>query len=227
MSGKDFIPSKDQTFLEWLLNLLNYIIAGGLARFGLPDAPFNKLKEEAADFEAKFKLAEAPTTRTKLTVEAKTIARKLAEKDTRAFVREFLVNNSLVSDVDRDGMGLPIHKTTRSPSKVATSYPVGRADTSMLRQITLYFADQHAEDSARAKPDGQRGAVIRYVKRHVGDPVPVNISELVNSVFDTHSPYLFRFEGAESGLVFYFALSWENTRGEQGPWSPILSAIIP
>jgi hypothetical protein len=31
----------------------------------------------------------------------------------------------------------------------------------------------------------------------------------------------------QRGKTVYFALRWENTRGEKGPWSEIMSAIIP
>jgi hypothetical protein len=31
----------------------------------------------------------------------------------------------------------------------------------------------------------------------------------------------------DRGKKLYFALRWENTRGEKGPWSEIHSTIIP
>jgi hypothetical protein len=35
------------------------------------------------------------------------------------------------------------------------------------------------------------------------------------------------FENDQRGKTVYFALRWENTRGEKGPWSAIQIAIIP
>ncbi|MDR2064240.1 MAG: hypothetical protein LBP85_00815, partial [Prevotellaceae bacterium] len=37
------------------------------------------------------------------------------EKALRQAVKEYLTNNHLVSDEDRDGLGIPIHKTTHTP----------------------------------------------------------------------------------------------------------------
>lgn len=35
------------------------------------------------------------------------------------------------------------------------------------------------------------------------------------------------FDENQRGKTVYFALRWENTRGEKGPWSQIVSSIIP
>jgi hypothetical protein len=59
-------------------------------------------------------------------------------------------------------------------------------------------------------------------------PAPtVDWKELIHSSFDTHTPLRLTFDGTERGKTVYFALRWENTRGEKGPWSEIMSAIIP
>jgi hypothetical protein len=51
--------------------------------------------------------------------------------------------------------------------------------------------------------------------------------ELTHSNVDTNSPFTLSFENDQRGKTVYFALRWENTRGEKGPWSGIASAIIP
>jgi hypothetical protein len=35
------------------------------------------------------------------------------------------------------------------------------------------------------------------------------------------------FEGHDRGKTLYYALRWENTRGEKGPFSPIAAVIVP
>ncbi|MDR1156180.1 MAG: hypothetical protein LBL04_15855 [Bacteroidales bacterium] len=51
-------------------------------------------------------------------------------------------------------------------------------------------------------------------------------ADLVHSVFATRSPHTFQFD-LSAGKCFYCCLRWENTRGEKGPWSEIMSAIVP
>jgi hypothetical protein len=61
----------------------------------------------------------------------------------------------------------------------------------------------------------------------VSDVPILDADELVHSSFDTHTPFKLKFNGHERGKTVYFALRWENTRGEKGPWSAVISAIIP
>jgi hypothetical protein len=59
------------------------------------------------------------------------------------------------------------------------------------------------------------------------DTPPDSLKDLVNSSFDTHTSFTFEFRGDERGKTVYFCLRWENTRGQKGPWSKIVNAIIP
>jgi hypothetical protein len=56
-----------------------------------------------------------------------------------------------------------------------------------------------------------------------GSPAPFAFKP----AFDTRSPYTFRFEENQRGQTVFFCLRWENTTGQKGPWSEIVSAIIP
>jgi hypothetical protein len=59
------------------------------------------------------------------------------------------------------------------------------------------------------------------------DTPPVNWDALTHSSFDTHTPFRLTFGGDQRGKTLYFALRWENTTGEKGPWNEIQNAIIP
>jgi hypothetical protein len=93
----------------------------------------------------------------------------------------------------------------------------------MIRRLTIHFYDQGSVKS-KAKPAGQHGAEIRWA---ILDTPPVDVKELIHSSFDTRTPFTLEFEGHECGKTVYFCLCWENTRGEKGPWSKIVSAVIP
>jgi hypothetical protein len=122
-----------------------------------------------------------------------------------------------------DDLGLPIHKSGRTPSPIAVSYPGFDIDSSTIRRLLVDFYDQGSKTS-KAKPAGQHGAEIRWV---ISDTPIVDVAGLLYSLFDTHTPFSFGFLGSQRGKTVYFALRWENTCGEKGPWSKIQSAIIP
>jgi hypothetical protein len=141
----------------------------------------------------------------------------------REFYTGFLKSNPLVTDTDLNAMGLPTrHSGGHHPAPVATTYPDFDIDSSLIRHLTVHFYDQGSK--SKAKPAGQHGAEIRWA---ILDAMPVDVSALTNSSFDTRTPFTLEFEGHQRGKTIYFSLRWENTRGEKGPWSEIQSAIIP
>jgi hypothetical protein len=209
-------------FAVWATNFLSYLFKS-YERFNIPLAVYTGLEELKEDFAEKLAAAEAPETRTKLTITAKNEARKLFEAKLQQDVNEYLTYNHLVTNEDREGMGLPVHKTSRTPAPVATTYPDCEIDTTMIRRLGIhYFNPGH--EKFKAKPPGQHGAEIRWAPLKTP---PTRIEELVHSSFDTRTPLILEFGEEERGLMVYFCLRWENTRGEKGPWSPIKSAIIP
>jgi hypothetical protein len=221
----DFIPKNDRSFLTWLINLISYIFNGGALRFGVPNEEFDRLKNGTDDFEQKLNVADDPSTRTKAAIQAKKDSRMVVEKVARLFVKRFLNNNPLVTNADRDNMGLPIYKESRSPAPTPTVKPDFSIEPSGGSRLEIHF---HAHDADReqrnAKPAGVHGVEIAWA---ILDEAPKSYADLVHSAFDTRSPYIFQFDLADAGKRAWFCLRWENTRGEKGPWSEIQSAIIP
>jgi hypothetical protein len=221
MANQDYLPGADRDLLTWVTNFLKYL-ATMFLRINFPEDVYHQLSAHRNDFAAKLEIADDPSTRTKPTVQAKNTSRKTLVAAIRQAVKEYLTNNHLVTDADRDGLGLPVHKTTRTPAPVAVTYPGFDVDSSTIRRLTVHFYDQG--NRAKAKPAGQHGVEIRWT---ISDTPVVNVDDLIHSSFDTRTPFTLEFTGDQRGKTVYFCLCWENTRGEKGPWSEIESAIIP
>ncbi|MDR2628248.1 MAG: hypothetical protein LBC40_09470 [Dysgonamonadaceae bacterium] len=217
-----YLPNNDREFLSWVINFLKQL-SQSLARFTFPADEYQKLSAQRTDFSQKLEIAEEPSTRTKPSVLAKNISRKLLEKTIQQDVKEFLMFNRNVTDEDREDLGLPIYKTTRTPSAVAKDAPDVDVDSSIIGRLIFHFFEK-GNSHKRGKPDGQHCAEIAWV---LSDTPPVRWEELIHSAVDTNSPFTLQFENDQRGKTVYFALRWENTRGEKGPWSQIYSAIIP
>jgi hypothetical protein len=221
MSNSDFLPRKEAEFYRWVVVFFTYLVAN-LTRFGLSSTIISPLQSLRDDFMTKYTAATTPSTRTKATVLAKNNAMKVLKEALRAFIREYLTFNHLVTDVDRDNLGLPIHKTDRTPIPVPTTYPWFTVDSSIIRVLVIYF--RSAKGGILAKPFGVHGAEIKW---GISDTPIINPEDLPHSSFDTRSPFRLEFSGEERGRTVWFCLRWENTKGEKGPWSEIVSAIIP
>jgi hypothetical protein len=220
MLKKDFLPKKDSDFLSWVISFLGYL-ASILPRISFPESVYTELVALRDAFAQKLTIADTPATRTKLTVQAKNTARTALEKRIRLVVKEYVNYNHMVTDEDRDGLGLPIYKDKRTPAPVAEKAPVLIVSAAGPRQVRFDFG---ATKDVKAKPEGQHGAEITSV---ISDTKPAEIEDLTRSSFDTNSPLILTFKESERGKTLWFAARWENTSGEKGPWSEIESTIIP
>jgi hypothetical protein len=222
MSNPDYIPHKDKDFLQWVINLIAALFKI-IDRIGFPQDVYQALAALRNTFVEKFGIAEAPETRTEITITSKANARKELEKALRQAIGEYINHNHLVTDEDREAMGLPVYKSGRTPSPVATSYPDFDVYSGTIRRLGVEFYDQ-GQKKSKAKPAGQHGAEIKWGIR---DTPPASINDLTNSAFDTRTPFTLEFDETQRGSTVYFCLRWENNVGVKGPWSEIQSAIIP
>ncbi|MDR1561791.1 MAG: hypothetical protein LBS54_01720, partial [Dysgonamonadaceae bacterium] len=136
-------------------------------------------------------------------------------------IKVYIINNPDVTDKQLADMGLPIYKTTRTPSKVETRSPYMKVILTEPRVLTVEF---YESEDKKAKPEGQRGVKFVYI---LSDERPTDISQLINSESDTRTPVNLSFTEEERGKTLWFAARWENTRVKYGPWSEIFSAIVP
>jgi hypothetical protein len=194
---------------------------GGIGRFVAPDSPFDRLKKSFEAFADKFNLVSDPSTRTRPAIIAKNEAKKAFVSEMRVFAKGYLTYNPTITNAEREEMGLPVHKSGRSKNQDPTIVP--KLDPNILRghRVVANFHDLNTVGTA--KPYGMIGAVIAYA---ILDSQPV-IADLTNFVLATRTPYTFKFTDADSGKTVYMAVCWQNMKGHRGPWSDIVSVVIP
>jgi hypothetical protein len=190
---------------------------------GIPPAEYELLQAQGNTFKTALSLIEDVDTRTRTNIREKNDARKALESHVRSVVSEFMAHSTRLTNKQREMLGIPIYKKTRTPAPVAETYPDFDLDTNMLRRIKIHFYDK-GKKKTKAKPEGQHGAEIRYA---ILEAEPKDVMQLNHSLFDTHTPFTLEFIDADRGRKVYLALRWENTRGEKGPWSPFANAVIP
>jgi hypothetical protein len=222
MSGSDYLPKNDGKLLDWMIQFLNFL-STAMERFGFPSEVFNRLKTLLNDFEHKLEVAESPESCTPTNIRRKNTAKATLKSTIRQTVKEYLAYNHNVTDDDRVGLGIPIHKKTHTPAPVADAAPDFDIDSGTVYRLIIYFFESGGSHR-KAKPAGQHGAEIAW---EISDTPIIEVSKLTHSSFDTRTPCILEFEGNQRGKTLYLALRWENTRGLKGPWSPIRSEIIP
>jgi hypothetical protein len=220
---RDFIPTNDAVFDNWQKNLLEQLGAEGvLKKWDIPQEAFENLLPKEVEWGVRYEAAKNPKNRTQVQITAKIEARKNYEDVLRIFIKGYVTYNPKVTDDERELLGLPVHKKGRTPAPIPKRYPLFKIDSSVIRRLDVYFYDDVNE--RRSKPEGVHGAEISWDFSDVPVEDP---DKLVHSRFDTASPYTIEFNGEDRGRTVYIALRWENTRGEKGPWSEIITAIVP
>ncbi len=217
----DYIPQNDAEFNLWQSNLVS-ITEPNLTDWGISTDDFTALQTLQSAWTTTFGKASNKQNRTSADVQAKDDAREDYEKQLRIFVAQWLASNTSVPDSERERMGLTVRSGTRTAAPVPSTSPVGTIDFSVRLQHTIHFFDE-ATPTTRAKPAGVHGCQI-WMKID-GDP-PADASELSFLATDTRTPYTRTFDGQYAGKTVYYRLRWVNTRGEAGPWSSIISAIV-
>ena len=151
----------------------------------------------------------------------KDIQRTSSEGIIRPLIAQWQANPA-VTDALRALLGLTVRKTTHTASPVPTTRPALNADTSQRLQITLQFQD--AASKSKAKPPGVRGCQIW---EQIGGTAPLDLTGMTYFGTATRTPGILPFPAADAGKTVYIIARWENTTGQTGPLSEVLSVVVP
>jgi hypothetical protein len=222
--GKDYVPGKDADFDPWFKNLVDFVDARCTGPnpdwTHIPNEARMELRNAYETWHAAYVKTLVP--HTPVDTLAKNEARDAATAVLRPFVRIYL-HCKPVTDPQRLAMGVNNWDTERTSINEPPDYPDYEIrHNKNNRQLEIHFKPQGTE--SKAVPYGYQGAVISTA---VLDHVPTSVKELTETVLATASPYVMEYEEADRGKTAYFSLQWQNEKGQKGPPSDILSAIIP
>jgi hypothetical protein len=154
---------------------------------------------------------------------------KGVEKELIPLLRDLatmLKGNKLVLDADLAAMHLPKRPTHEPhPSPVADLPPMVEISPLESNRLKIIFRPEgEGTEHKKAKPKGQHGVEIKW---GFFDEAVKRQDELPNSLFDTNSPYILKFNLDDAGKAVSIALRWENNVGVKGPWGPIMKVVVP
>jgi hypothetical protein len=247
----EYIPAKDAEFDDWLAFLVEYV---GSKRGGptpawthIPDAAYTALSDAYnAWYTAYLKMREPHT---KVDTEAKNNAKAAAKAVVRPFVNQYL-RFPPVTNEDRTAMGIPNRDVTPTPIPPPEDQAEALVSFPGIHLIELKIQPVPAPASSANKSDygvriyyGVMGTVefgqspnslgaSPSAKLPAADKfrlaaAPASGDDLPHSVFTRRAKHRFDFPEEDRSKTVYFCLRYENSKGQSGPWGPILSAVIP
>ena len=132
------------------------------------------------------------------------------------------MHNPQVTDADRKSMGLPVYDRKPTPVTPPTTRPEIEVRFTQIMEHFLHVRDSESKSSA--KPPHVIGFEIW---RRVGGDTEPTYDEMQFVEMATRSPHLVQYGAADRSKTVSYASRWVNSRGEKGPWSEIVSAIVP
>lgn len=222
MASKNYIPTKDADFANWLANLASYV-ATNYTALGLTVAQSEALAADKGEFDTAYNahLVEIQTAKSKR--QAKSERRDAAEATVRTLVK-LMQANPAVTDVQRQAMNITVPDPTKTPAPPPTTYPVPQVKDIESLEHTLLVTDSATAD--RAKPDGVRGTEVWMTILAPGQPLPVDPSDLTLVDVTSTGKVVQAFAGADANKTAVYRMRYVNTRNERGPWGPQVSATI-
>lgn len=217
----DYIPKTDAEFNVWQFNLIQILLDNATA-WGIPEEVIASLIAAQARWATAYNKASNKQNRTAADVITKNEAGDDFTKAIRDTVQQWLVRNPKVIDADRVRMGITVRSTSHTPVPPPESFPVGSVDFSVRLQHSISFYDESSAHS-NAKPEGVSGCEI-YLK--TDGEAPKSVEEMSFQGTCSASPFVVKFDANKAGKIAWYWLRWVNRKGETGPWSTVLSAMI-
>jgi hypothetical protein len=238
----DFLPRADQEFCAWVKHFLQGASrAERLARLGLKKQELEQLQALRglqADFESAL-VAQMRLQRQAIAARfSKDDLRKRCEKMARQLAGTLQYSRGL-TDGDRADLGLRVRK---APISLATSAqppasaPCLRVQTLPLRHL-LHFVDEQTPTRKRKPPRVAGCEITRWRFPAAGAQARGNKKAKTVSpeenweflAFCSATPQTVRFtsgEVQEVGMLVRYRCRWVTHRGQAGPWSNIVAALV-
>jgi hypothetical protein len=216
----DFLPKRNADLLEWLKNFSS-VLSGHAEAWGVPAQTASDLAAKTAAYETLYEAATGENGTRALVLE-KNEKRNALKTEVRNIKNKYIDYNDVVADPDRERLGLQARDRKPTPKPRPTSRPVLEIVPSNNRQHTGTAINQGT--GKKTKPADAYG--VRYAWE-IRDAAPANAEELRHSVFRRKVSDIFDYTEEDRGKKVFYAACYENAKGEAGPWSDLIEAIIP
>jgi hypothetical protein len=221
MAG-DYIPAPDAEFDGWQANWVTYAAANAAALGLDPLIDIAAIQAAQTAWDTDYD--------GHLTASAAAQAARAAKDAERATFVALLRSYSQqiqkrtgTTDEQRGGLGITIPDTEPTPVPAPTTAPVLNIVTSERLRHVVEASKTAPEGGGLGKPTGVRGVQLW---RKIGDPAPVNESELEFVNEFTRTRMTLDYQMTQGGQTVYYQARWVSTRGDTGPWGELVSATV-
>jgi len=217
-----YIPSNDMEYKAWVERFVNYL-SEHTAHFGLTPVQIAPLQSTTLDTVAAITGWEDAKNAAKQAVALRNTERTGNEILVRAMVG-LIQACPATTDVDREGLGIPVRGSGTSTSGVELSddKPTAIIDIRPHLKHIIRIQNQTPTGTKKARPDGAVGCEIY---RKVGE-APESTSDMTYVGLATRSPYAVEFAVEDGNKPAHYRFRWVGPKGQKGEWSDLETATV-
>ena len=206
--------------MKWLKNFSS-VLSAHTIEWGVPEQESSDLAAETAAYEKVYAAAKGENG-TKALILEKNEKRDALKANVRSIKNRYVDYNVAVTGPNRERLGLPSRDKKHTPRPAPTSRPLLEVAPTNNRQHTVTAINQAT--GKKTKPADAYG--VRYMWE-IRDTPPTNAEDLRYQVFRRKVSEVFNYNEEARGKQVFYVARYENAKGEAGPCSDIVKAIIP
>ena len=225
MANNKLIPSKDEEFNSFQINLITQVTANA-TDWQIATLAITALTALQTIWAAAWANWVDESKRTKSVTQAKNTARKNYEASMRKFIKKWIYDNDAMTAANIMDCGLKPRDTTRTPVPIPDTVPVVEFGVMSGHRLKARVTQQPDAEgvSTRAKPKGVARIEIVY-KLDTQNIVPPE--ECDKQVFSTKPIFEIPFTIQQAGQRLVGYSRWINSKEQYGSWCDVFTAIVP
>lgn len=220
--ANDYLAMSDDKLVIFTENLIE-AAENNREKWEIPEAVILALSPLLTDFTKAVSTLHNPDKRVPSNTRIKNDARKALEAKLRPFIQRWFELNDAVTPSDLESLSLPVHDTKptiHQPPAERVAIAV-RVSGDLQHILT-------ALNPLTEKPVKPADAAGVKIVRTISDSAtpPVDPETMGHSVFSRKTKVVFDYTGSDLGKWVHYCARYENSKGEPGPWSKIVSTLI-
>jgi len=223
MSQETFsIPSGPTAQREFAANAVK-LITPKAKDWDVPDERVTKLTASFASYDAFYAVTINPTTRSPAATTARNAAWEVVKVDLNDVYKHYLLNNDAIIPADKEALHIHESASGSTITPAPTTTPLVTLTSEEIGALRVVYSDSSAPGT-HYKPDNVAFCELWYQIGGTAPATPTECNESAN-ISRSHSPL--QFDPEYRGKAVYAFARWVNRNGKTGPWSGIVTALVP
>jgi len=191
--------------------------------WGVSDAKVTKLTASFTDYDTKYSVTNNPITRSPAATTARNTAWEVVNIDLNDVYKHDLLNNDAITSADKEALHIHVSAGGGAITPAPTTTPIVSLTSEEIGALHVVYSDSSAPGT-HYKPDNVVFCELYY---QIGGTAPVTPAECNQSANISRSHAPLQFAPENRGKAVYAFARWVNRNGKTGPWSGMVTALVP